>query len=847
MEPKFSQKVKEIITLAREEALRLGHDYIGTEHLILGMIRDGEGIALNLLRDSGVQLDELRITIEQATKGTATNNIKNLANIPLTRQSEKVLKITHLEAKIFKSQLIGTEHLLLAILRDGDNLGGQILQKFHLNYEQTKEMLEYQLTGQKPVMERPETDDDDERIFGGGTGGYSQQKGEQKNPEKSKTPVLDNFGRDLTKFAEAGKLDPIVGREKEIERVAQILSRRKKNNPILIGEPGVGKTAIAEGLALRIVQKKVSRILFGKRVVTLDLASLVAGTKYRGQFEERMKAVMNELEKSPDVILFIDEIHTIVGAGGASGSLDASNMFKPALARGDIQCIGATTLDEYRQYIEKDGALARRFQMVMVEATSIDETIEILNNIKDKYEDHHHVSYTPDALEAAVKLSERYITDRYLPDKAIDVLDEVGARVHINNISVPQDILFLEEQVELIKKEKNQVVKSQRYEEAAQLRDREKKLLEQLDKAKIAWEEEAKTKRYTVTEDNVGDVIAMMTGIPVKRVNMNDGEKILNMGDALRGRIVGQDPAVEKLVKSIQRTRVGLKDPKKPIGSFIFLGPTGVGKTELAKTLATYLFDKEDALVRIDMSEYMEKFSISRLVGAPPGYVGYEEGGQLTEKIRRKPYSVVLLDEIEKAHPDVYNILLQVLDDGILTDSLGRRVDFRNTIIIMTSNIGVRDLKDFGTGIGFATKARNDNQDEMVKSTIQNALKKTFSPEFLNRLDDVIVFNSLSREDIHKIIDIALGRLVARITNIGYNIELTDKAKDFLSEKGYDQQYGARPLNRAIQKYVEDPLAEEILKGDVQEGDTILVDYSGEGDTLSFGRTKKEESIENNQ
>ncbi|MER0441369.1 ATP-dependent Clp protease ATP-binding subunit [Emticicia sp. W12TSBA100-4] len=846
MEPKFSQKVKEIITLAREEALRLGHDYIGTEHLILGMIRDGEGIALNLLRDSGVQLDELRITIEQATKGTATNNIKNLANIPLTRQSEKVLKITHLEAKIFKSQLIGTEHLLLAILRDGDNLGGQILQKFHLNYEQTKEMLEYQLTGQKPVMERPETDDDDERIFGGGTGGY-QQKGEQKNPEKSKTPVLDNFGRDLTKFAEAGKLDPIVGREKEIERVAQILSRRKKNNPILIGEPGVGKTAIAEGLALRIVQKKVSRILFGKRVVTLDLASLVAGTKYRGQFEERMKAVMNELEKSPDVILFIDEIHTIVGAGGASGSLDASNMFKPALARGDIQCIGATTLDEYRQYIEKDGALARRFQMVMVEATSIDETIEILNNIKDKYEDHHHVSYTQGALEAAVKLSERYITDRYLPDKAIDVLDEVGARVHINNISVPQDILFLEEQVELIKKEKNQVVKSQRYEEAAQLRDREKKLLEQLDKAKLAWEEEAKTKRYTVTEDNVGDVVAMMTGIPVKRVNMNDGEKILNMGDALRGRIVGQDPAVEKLVKSIQRTRVGLKDPKKPIGSFIFLGPTGVGKTELAKTLATYLFDKEDALVRIDMSEYMEKFSISRLVGAPPGYVGYEEGGQLTEKIRRKPYSVVLLDEIEKAHPDVYNILLQVLDDGILTDSLGRRVDFRNTIIIMTSNIGVRDLKDFGTGIGFATKARTDNQDEMVKSTIQNALKKTFSPEFLNRLDDVIVFNSLSREDIHKIIDIALGRLIARITNIGYKIALTEKAKDFLSEKGYDQQYGARPLNRAIQKYVEDPLAEEILKGDVQEGDTIVVDYSGEGETLSFGRTKKEESIENNQ
>lgn len=844
MEPKFSQKVKDIITLAREEALRLGHDYIGTEHLILGMIRDGEGIALNLLKGAGVSLEELRITIEQATKGTATNNIKNLANIPLTRQSEKVLKITHLEAKIFKSQLIGTEHLLLAILRDGDNLGGQILQKFHLNYEQAKEMLDYQLTGQKPVMERPETDDDDERFLGGGAGGYSQQRNDPKNQEKSKTPVLDNFGRDLTKLAEVGKLDPIVGREKEIERVAQILSRRKKNNPILIGEPGVGKTAIAEGLALRIVQKKVSRILFGKRVVTLDLASLVAGTKYRGQFEERMKAVMNELEKSPDVILFIDEIHTIVGAGGASGSLDASNMFKPALARGDIQCIGATTLDEYRQYIEKDGALARRFQMVMVEATSIEETIEILNNIKDKYEDHHHVNYTPEALESAVKLSERYITDRYLPDKAIDVLDEVGARVHINNISVPPDIVMLEEQVELIKKEKNQVVKSQRYEEAAQLRDREKKLLEQLEKAKIAWEEEAKTKRYNVTEDNVADVVAMMTGIPVKRVNMNEGEKILKMGDALRGRIIGQDPAVEKLVKSIQRTRVGLKDPKKPIGSFIFLGPTGVGKTELAKTLAEYLFDKEDALVRIDMSEYMEKFSISRLVGAPPGYVGYEEGGQLTEKIRRKPYSVVLLDEIEKAHPDVYNILLQVLDDGVLTDSLGRKVDFRNTIIIMTSNIGVRDLKDFGTGIGFATKARNENQDEMVKSTIQNALRKTFSPEFLNRLDDVIVFNSLSREDIHKIIDIALKRLTSRISNIGYKIELTEKAKDFLGDKGYDQQYGARPLNRAIQKYVEDPLAEEILKGETKEGDTIQVDYSGEGESLTFKVMNNEAEIE---
>jgi ATP-dependent Clp protease ATP-binding subunit ClpC len=702
-------------------------------------------------------------------------------------------------------------------------------------------MLEYQLTGQEPTMERPDTDDDDKSFSGGS---YGSQKADPKTGEKSRTPILDNFGRDLTKMAEIGKLDPIVGREKEIERVAQILSRRKKNNPILIGEPGVGKTAIAEGLALRIVQKKVSRVLFGKRVVTLDLASLVAGTKYRGQFEERMKAVMLEIEKNPQIVLFIDEIHTIVGAGGASGSLDASNMFKPALARGDIQCVGATTLDEYRQYIEKDGALARRFQMVMVDATSIDETIEILNNIKGKYEDHHNVTYSDEAIVSAVKYSERYITDRFLPDKAIDVIDEVGARVHIKNINVPQEVVDLEEAVEEIKLEKNRVVKSQRYEEAAQLRDREKKLLEQLENAKQAWEEESKTSRHMVTEDHVGEVIAMMTGIPVKKVNMNEGDKILKMGDSLRGRIVGQDAAVEKLVKAIQRTRVGLKDPKKPIGTFIFLGPTGVGKTELAKTLTEYLFDKEDALIRIDMSEYMEKFSISRLVGAPPGYVGYEEGGQLTEKVRRKPYSVVLLDEIEKAHPDIFNILLQVLDDGILTDSLGRRVDFRNTIIIMTSNIGVRDLKDFGAGIGFATKSRVENQDDMVKSTIQNALKKTFSPEFLNRLDDVIVFNSLAREDIHKIIEISLKKLFSRITSIGYSMELTDKAKDFLAEKGYDQQYGARPLNRAIQKYVEDPLAEEILKGTMSEGDVILVDHEENSEYLSFSKKPKEETIE---
>jgi ATP-dependent Clp protease ATP-binding subunit ClpC len=836
MEAKFSNRVKEVISLSREEALRLGHDYIGTEHLILGMIREGEGVAVGVLKKLGVPLDELRGEIEKISKGTATHQIKNLANIPLTKASEKVLKITYLEAKIFKAQLIGTEHLLLSILRDQDNLGTQILNKFDVNYETVKEMLEYQNEGPMASSDTDDPDDDSSKIFGAGGAGK-----EKKGAEKSRTPVLDNFGRDLTRLAEDNKLDPIVGREKEIERVAQILSRRKKNNPILIGEPGVGKTAIAEGLALRIIQKKVSRVLFGKRVVTLDLASLVAGTKYRGQFEERMKAVMNELEKSPDVILFIDELHTIVGAGGASGSLDASNMFKPALARGEIQCIGATTLDEYRQYIEKDGALARRFQMVMVDSTTPEETIQILDNIKEKYEDHHHVIYTKEAIDACVKLSDRYISDRYLPDKAIDVLDEAGARVHINNIHVPDEIVKLEEAIEDVKKEKNRVVKSQKYEEAAQLRDREKKLIEQLEIAKAKWEEKTRTEKYTVNEDNVADVIAMMTGIPTKRIAQKESNKLLNMGEELSGKVIGQQEAIKKLVKAIQRTRVGLKDPKKPIGSFIFLGPTGVGKTELAKVLATYLFDKEDALVRIDMSEYMEKFSVSRLVGAPPGYVGYEEGGQLTEKVRRKPYSVVLLDEIEKAHPDVFNILLQVLDDGILTDGLGRRVDFRNTIIIMTSNIGVRDLKDFGTGIGFATTSKRESEEEHMKATIQNALKRAFSPEFLNRLDDVIVFNSLHREHIHKIIDITLRKLFDRIIQLGYNVELSDKAKDFLAEKGYDQQFGARPLNRAIQKYLEDPVAEEILKGEVEEGGIIAADYDGKGDVLTI-KVKKAKS-----
>ena len=847
MEAKFSNRVKEVISLSREEALRLGHDYIGTEHLLLGMIREGEGVAIGLLKKLGVSLDELRNSVEQATKGTTTSNVKNLANIPLTRQSEKVLKITYLEAKIFKSHLIGTEHLLLSILRDEDNLATQILDKFEVGYDVVKEMLEYQTENPMAESDTDDPDDDGGKMFGAGaTPGSGRGESSAKGGEKTKTPVLDNFGRDLTKLAEEDKMDPIVGREKEIERVAQILSRRKKNNPILIGEPGVGKTAIAEGLALRIVQKKVSRVLFGKRVVTLDLASLVAGTKYRGQFEERMKAVMTEIEKSPDVIIFIDELHTIVGAGGASGSLDASNMFKPALARGEIQCVGATTLDEYRQYIEKDGALARRFQMVMVDATTPDETIQILENIKSKYEEHHNVTYSEEAIKACVTLSDRYISDRFLPDKAIDVLDETGARVHINNINVPETIVSLEEQIEAVKEDKNNVVKSQKYEEAAQLRDKEKKLLAELKIEKDQWEKESKSKRYQVNEESVAEVIGMMTGIPTNRVAQKEGEKLRNMNEELGESVIGQDEAVTKLTKAIQRTRVGLKDPKKPIGSFVFLGPTGVGKTEMAKVLSKYLFDKEDSLIRIDMSEYMEKFSVSRLVGAPPGYVGYEEGGQLTEKVRRKPYSVVLLDEIEKAHPDVFNILLQVLDDGVLTDGLGRKVDFRNTIVIMTSNIGVRDLKDFGAGIGFATQSRKDNKAEVIKSTIQNALKKTFSPEFLNRLDDVIIFNSLEKEHIHKIIDISLGKLFKRIGNLGYQVTLTESAKDFLSDKGYDPQFGARPLNRAIQKYLEDPVAEEILKGEISEGDIIQASWDKKSEELSF-KLKKKKTKENKE
>ncbi len=837
MEAKFSPRVKDVISYSREEALRLGHDYIGTEHLLLGLIREGDGVAIKVVKSLGIDTARLRKSVEDAVRGTSGTNV-NLGNIPLTKQAEKVLKITYLEAKIFKSEVIGTEHLLLSILRDEDNIASQILSQFNVNYEVFKNQLEtFRLN---PSSEMPSNPSDDD--------GYKEEDSyaSAKKPvgdAKSKTPVLDNFGRDLTRAAEDGKLDPIVGREKEIERVSQILSRRKKNNPILIGEPGVGKSAIAEGLALRIVQRKVSRVLFNKRVVTLDLASLVAGTKYRGQFEERMKAVMNELEKSPDVILFIDEIHTIVGAGGASGSLDASNMFKPALARGEIQCIGATTLDEYRQFIEKDGALDRRFQKVIVNPATPEETVIILNNIKEKYEEHHNVTYTQEAIEACVNLTTRYMSDRFLPDKAIDALDEAGSRVHITNIHVPQNIIDVEQKIEEIKVEKNRVVRSQKYEEAAKLRDNEKQLLEQLESAKVEWEAETKNKKYVVTEDNVAEVVSMMTGIPIQRVGQTDSQRLLNMADELKGQIIGQDEAIIKLAKAIRRTRAGLKDPKKPIGSFIFLGPTGVGKTELAKVLARFMFESEDSLIRIDMSEYMEKFAISRLVGAPPGYVGYEEGGQLTEKVRRKPYAVILLDEIEKAHPDVFNILLQVLDDGILTDSLGRKVDFRNTIIIMTSNIGSRQLKEFGQGVGFTTTAKVAQADTNAKSVVENALKRAFAPEFLNRIDDVIVFNSLQKEDIFQIIDIELKELFGRLLLMGYQIQLTENAKEFIAEKGFDPNFGARPLNRAIQKYLEDPIAEEILKGDLKEGDTLEVDFVKDAEEVVVKVIKSETAV----
>ncbi|MBL6655536.1 MAG: ATP-dependent Clp protease ATP-binding subunit [Flavobacteriaceae bacterium] len=851
MDDNFSPRVKDVLAFSKEEALRLGHDFIGTEHLLLGILRDGGGKAVHILDGMDIDLDQLRRKTEILTPATTEHDSlsKEKKNLRLTRQAERALKTTFLEAKLFQSSTINTAHLLLCILRNENDPTTKLLQKLKIDYDNVKDQFRSMITSEDDYIDEPTSDasfpsdaedEDEEKDFSNAKS--SKSSSTTKRGAKSKTPVLDNFGRDLTQLAEEDKLDPVVGRSKEIERVSQILSRRKKNNPLLIGEPGVGKSAIAEGLALRIVEKKVSRVLYNKRVITLDLASLVAGTKYRGQFEERMKAVMNELEKNDDVILFIDEIHTIVGAGGATGSLDASNMFKPALARGEIQCIGATTLDEYRQYIEKDGALERRFQKVMVEPASVEETIDILKNIKTKYEDHHNVTYTDEALKACVMLTNRYISDRFLPDKAIDALDEAGSRVHIVNMNVPESILELEAKLEATREQKNAVVKKQKYEEAAKLRDDEKRIEKLLEAAQLEWEEESKQHREIVDEENVADVVSMMSGIPVNRIAQTESNRLAELPEILNASIIGQDEAVVKVSKAIQRNRAGLKDPDKPIGSFIFLGQTGVGKTQLAKVLAKELFDSVDALIRIDMSEYMEKFAISRLVGAPPGYVGYEEGGQLTEKVRRKPYAVILLDEIEKAHPDVFNMLLQVLDDGFLTDSLGRKVDFRNTIIIMTSNIGARQIKDFGQGVGFGTAARKAQEGDFQKGVIEKALKKAFAPEFLNRIDDVVVFNSLEKEHINLIIDIELKGVVQRIKALGYELTLTKKAKTFIADKGFDKDFGARPLKRAIQKYIEDKLAEEIVNSRLSSGDRIKLDLSkSKEDLIVVKETVKKE------
>ena len=839
MDDNFSPRVKDVIAFSKEEALRLGHNFIGTEHLMLGILRDGGGKAIAILNAIEVNLEELRRKVEILNPAAIDDiqSLKDKKNLHLTRQAERALKTTFLEAKLFQSELINTVHLLLCILRNENDPTTKLLTQLNVDYDIVKEQFKLMIANDSDTYEElpsassfPEEKDNE----GEGKENPFIPTSETKSSKKSKTPVLDNFGRDITALAEQEKLDPVVGREKEIERVSQILSRRKKNNPLLIGEPGVGKSAIAEGLALRIIQKKVSRVLYNKRVVSLDLASLVAGTKYRGQFEERMKALMNELEKNDDIILFIDEIHTIVGAGGATGSLDASNMFKPALARGEIQCIGATTLDEYRQNIEKDGALERRFQKVLVEQTSTEETFEILKNIKERYENHHNVNYTEEALKACVQLTDRYISDRFLPDKAIDALDEAGSRVHINNMSVPQEIVDLETQLDEVREQKNSVVKKQKYEEAAKLRDDEKRVERLLLEAQEKWQEESKQNRVTVTENDIADVVSMMTNVPVTKIVKSEKNKLSKLAELISAKLIGQDDAVEKVVKAIQRNRAGLKAPDKPIGSFIFLGQTGVGKTQLAKILASEIFDSEENLIRIDMSEYMEKFAISRLIGSPPGYVGYEEGGQLTEKVRTRPYSVILLDEVEKAHPDIFNMMLQVLDDGFLTDSLGRKINFQNTIIIMTSNIGARQVKDFGRGLGFETASQKAQSSEIEKGVIEKELKKTFSPEFLNRIDDIIVFNSLEKKDIRKIVDIELVKLIHRIEELGYAIEVSDKAKDFIAEKGFDSKYGARPLNRSIQKHIEDLIAENVVNNSIKEGDRLLLDHTNEEDALSL-------------
>ena len=846
MDDNFSPRVKDVIAYSKEEALRLGHSFIGTEHLMLGILRDGGGKAIDIFNAIEVNLEELRRKVEILNPAVLNNTelLNDKKNLHLTRQAERALKTTFLEAKLFQSELINTVHLLLCILRNENDPTTKLLTKLNVDYDIVKEQFKLMMANDTDNYqdieatsfpdEKSNEGEDKENLF--------TPTSDRKNQKKSKTPVLDNFGRDITVLAEQDKLDPVVGREKEIERVSQILSRRKKNNPLLIGEPGVGKSAIAEGLALRIIQKRVSRVLYNKRVVTLDLASLVAGTKYRGQFEERMKAVMNELEKNENIILFIDEIHTIVGAGGATGSLDASNMFKPALARGEIQCIGATTLDEFRQHIEKDGALERRFQKVLVEETSPEETLEILENIKEQYEIHHNVNYTHESLKACVDLTSRYMSDRFLPDKAIDALDEAGSRVNIKNMSVPKEIIDLEKQLEEVRESKNTVVKKQKYEEAAKLRDDEKRVERLLIEAQERWQEDSKLNRVTVNEDNIADVVSMMTNVPVNKIVKSEKNKLSKLSGLIGKKLIGQKDAIEKVVKAIQRNRAGLKAPDKPIGSFIFLGQTGVGKTQLAKILASEIFESEENLIRIDMSEYMEKFAVSRLVGAPPGYVGYEEGGQLSEKVRRRPYSVILLDEVEKAHPDIFNMLLQVLDDGFLTDSLGRKVDFQNTIIIMTSNIGARQVKDFGSGLGFETASQKAQSSEIEKGVIQKELKKTFSPEFLNRIDDIVIFNALEPKDIRLIVDIELVKLIKRVQKLSYEISVTDSAKDFIAEKGYDSKFGARPLNRAIQKHVEDLIAENVVNNTLKEQDKIIIDKNEKEDALKLEVTRKIET-----
>lgn len=831
MDQKFSPRVREIMFHSQEEAVKMGSPHIGLEHIFLGITDDNGSNAVRILGDLGVDIEAFRLKLEASIKSNTANNGRKAAELPLTKQAERAIKFTYIVAKDFNSEQVSSEHLMLAILHDDNNIISQRLEYEGVTFEKYKKEVENMTFNHpKTSLEKESTDvpmglfqDDDEDDIS-----YSAETTQRKESSKSQTPVLDSFGRDLTRAAEENRLDPIVGREKELERICQILSRRKKNNPILIGEPGVGKSAIAEGLASRIVEHKVPRALFNKKIYMLDLASVVAGTKYRGQFEERIKSIINELSKNPDIILFIDEIHTIVGAGNANGSLDASNMFKPALARGELQCIGATTLDEYRQYIEKDGALERRFQKILVEPTTPEETVAILNNIKRRYEDHHLVSYQPEAIEACVKLTSRYMSDRHLPDKAIDALDEAGARVHIQNMNVPATIIELESSLDEVRKLKQKSVKEEKFVEAGSYRDQERSIMNKLGSAKKAWETESNANRITVTEQDVAEVVAMMTGVPVQRIAENESTRLLNMDKELQDNVIGQQEAINKVVRAIRRNRAGLKDPNRPIGSFIFLGPTGVGKTYLAKVLAKYLFDSEDALIRIDMSEYMEKFAVSRLVGAPPGYVGYEEGGQLTEKVRRRPYSIVLLDEIEKAHQDVFHLLLQVLDDGHLTDSLGRKVDFKNTIIIMTSNIGSRQLKDFGQGVGFGTQAKKNAQDEYNHSVIENALKRSFTPEFLNRIDDVVIFESLSKENINKIIDIELKAIFERVKEIGYNVQLTEKARDFIMEKGWDVQYGARPLKRAIQKHVEDVLSEALLQFTISKGTLITIDLDEE-------------------